>query len=151
MSGFRGGATSWSRFQAGTAESGSITPMVAAGCAIVIMLGGAGSLAVSAAIAASRARVAADLSAVAGAGALVTALEEGSRGEGTRDACGAAAVVAERNGAVLTGCDLDRAVNVTVEVTVIPTAALSWPSSLGGATARARAGPQSAQGRGPSP
>ena len=144
MSVFRGRPGRGARLLSGTGESGSVTPMVVAACALVIVLGGAGSLAVGAAGASSRARVAADLSAVAGAGALVAGFEQGSLGEGTRAACGAAAFVAARNGAALTACELDHAVNVTVEVTVIATPALSWPSGLGRAVARARAGPQPA-------
>ena len=125
----------------GAAERGSVTPIVAASCIVVIVLGGAASLAVSAAVAASRARSAADLSAVAGAGVLVSALDDGSP-----DACGAAAVVAERNGAELTACEIDRAVNLTVEVSVDPKAVVAWPAGLGRAVARARAGPQPAGG-----
>mgnify|MGYP005818197249 CR=1 FL=1 len=62
----RVGPTFWS--VSGQAECGSVTPLVVVSCIVVIVLGGAGSLAVSAAVAASRARVAADLSAVAAAG-----------------------------------------------------------------------------------
>lgn len=142
-------ATRWARSSTPRPEDGSATPMVLAACIVVVVLGGAGSLAVGAAVASSRAQVAADLSAVAGAGALVAALEDGRPRVGAGGACGAAAAVAQRNGGALTACELDRAVNVTVEVTVIPTAARFWPSSSGRATARARAGPLPAGGAEP--
>lgn len=123
-------------------ECGAVTPLVTAACAVIILLGAAASLAVTAAVAASRARVAADLSAVAGAGALVAALPGG-----TTDACRFAAVVAARNGAELAACSVDRSVNVSVEVSVTPSAAISWPVLPGSARARARAGPEAATGR----
>jgi secretion/DNA translocation related TadE-like protein len=123
-------------------ECGTVTPLVATACVVIIMLSGAGSLAVSAAAAATQARVAADLSAVAGAGALLTALRDDRL-----DACGVARVVASRNGAALTDCVVDRSVNVSVEVSVTPSAAFSWPVVLGPARARARAGPEPAAGR----
>ncbi|KAB7746523.1 helicase [Nostocoides sp. F2B08] len=136
----------WALSSARRAERGSATPMILAACLVVIVLGCAGSLAVSAAVASSRAQVAADLSAVAGAGAMVAALEEGRPRVGSEGACGAAAAVAQHNGGALTGCEIDRAVNLTVEVTVIPTIGASWSPGPGRAVARARAGPQPASG-----
>jgi secretion/DNA translocation related TadE-like protein len=117
------------------AEQGSGTVLVAGACAVVLVMGMAGSMAVGAAVTASRARAAADLGALAGAGAILAAL-----GQEPPRACAGAATVVARNGAVLTDCAVDGSVNVTVEVSVRPPRALDH-LGLGPAVARARAGP----------
>ena len=108
------------------------------GAAVVIAIGLIGVLAFVAAVGVGteaivlghrRAQVAADLAALAGAGAL-------QRGV---DACAAADRIAERHEAVLTRCVVDgRSVEVSTSIAL--------PLALGGAdlTARARAGPQGA-------
>jgi secretion/DNA translocation related TadE-like protein len=106
------------------------------GAAVVVAIGLIGLLTFVAAVCVGaeaivlghrRAQVAADLAALAGAGAL-------QRGV---DACAAADRIAERHEAVLTRCVVD---GQTVEVST----SIALPLALGGADlpARARAGPQ---------
>ena len=121
-------------------ERGASTPLVAAACAVVVLLGVFASLAVGSAVSAAKARAAADLAAVAGAGALLSGLLEGS----SADPCRVASSVAARNGATMTQCILDGGVNVTVEVAVHPAHAVD-PLGLGPAVAKARAGPDPAR------
>ena len=120
----------------GSPESGAATALVAAVCGAVILVGAMAGHVVAAAVAATSARVAADLGALAGASALVAGL-----GGAPVDACTSAAVVVGHNDAELIRCEVDGSVNVTVEVSVLPDSALSWPSGLGPARATARAGP----------
>jgi secretion/DNA translocation related TadE-like protein len=109
-------------------DHGSATVLVVMGIGVVLIcLMGALAL-VSAVHASHRARAAADLSALAGAQALVDA-------DVGRSPCTVAANVASRNGSALVACSTDGD-NLTVTVS----AAVSWPG-LHPARARARAGP----------
>lgn len=120
-----------------TEERGSAAVLVAAACATVIVLGAGAATVTSAAYASARARSAADLSALAGATVRVQQLLGASEG----DPCSAAARVAAGNGAALTACAVDGAVNVTVSVSA-PVAGLApWTGGGSTAVASARAGP----------
>lgn len=95
--------------------------------ALVLLLAGAMAL-LSAVAASHRARAAADLAALAAAGARVD-------GGDARDPCAVASEVAERNGSALAACAV-----AGDDVTVTVRTPVSWPG-LGAASARARAGP----------
>lgn len=115
----------------GQRERGSATIWVLAMSMVVLLVGGGAILIGVAIVARHQAGSAADLAALAAAGA---------RLEGEDRACSRAAEIAGRNGAALEDCSLDQdgmvEVSVLIEVRIgaVPT---------GAATARARAGPAS--------
>lgn len=111
-------------------ERGSMTVLALAAGAVLLILTLAGAQLVAAAVAAHQARSAADLAALAGAGAAQ---------EGPSRPCAAAADVATRNGADLTGCAV--AVDGSVLLAVRVPVALRLPGGPAGSVARARAGP----------
>nr|WP_050766597.1 Rv3654c family TadE-like protein [Janibacter sp. HTCC2649] len=111
-------------------ERGSGTVLTVAAIGVLLVLTTAGLQLGAAASAAHRARTAADLAALAGAGALQS---------GQADACVRAAVVARRNGAQVVECALG--VNESVSVRVSTQVATSWPGVPDRAVASARAGP----------
>lgn len=117
----------------GERERGSATVLTVMAIAVVLLCL-AGALALLSAVQAShRARAAADLAALAGAQVLV-------RGD-ARSPCDVAAGVAARNGGSLVECSIagdDLTVSVATEA--------GWPG-LGPAAARARAGPDPASGK----
>ncbi|MFN2319840.1 MAG: Rv3654c family TadE-like protein [Dermatophilaceae bacterium] len=119
-------------------EQGSATVLVAGLCAVVLVLGSMAVMVASAVHASARARTAADLSALAGA----TARFHQLLGNSEVDPCSVAETVAAGNGAALTVCAVDDAVNVTVRVSVAADGGLSL-TGLPAATASARAGPAS--------
>ncbi|WP_186526238.1 Rv3654c family TadE-like protein [Leekyejoonella antrihumi] len=111
-----------------TAERGSATVLVVGLIGVlVVCLAGVCAL-LSAVQASHRARAAADMSALAGAGALLDPAGAGAP-------CPVAMAYAARNGGRTLRCAVDGE-TVTVEVAV----SSGWPG-LGDATARARAGP----------
>jgi secretion/DNA translocation related TadE-like protein len=111
----------------GAGERGSATPLVVS-CAAVLLLLGCALGVVSAMVRAHRvAQSAADLAALAGAGAL---------GRGG-DACAVGAGLAQANGARLTGCAV-RGREVTLRVVVTGP---RWLGQVGDLAAEARAGP----------
>jgi secretion/DNA translocation related TadE-like protein len=114
------------------ADGGSATVLTSAAVAVVLMVGVASLHLASAVLAAHRARAAADLSALAGAG---TAHVEGR----PRDGCAVAARVAAANDARLEDCTTGPAGEVSVRVSTA--VGLPMPGAPGTATARARAGP----------
>jgi len=118
----RSGATAAIR---GTADRGSASVLVLAAAGVLLAVGVAALVLGSVAVAGQRARLAADLAAIAGA-----TRQRAADGQ----ACAAAATVARANGARLEGCSLqgaDITIGVSVEVPV-------WPDP---ARARSRAGP----------
>ncbi|MDO5503343.1 MAG: histidine kinase [Actinomycetia bacterium] len=121
-------------------ERGGISVVMAVVSVLIVLIGGGAVLATSAAAANARAQAAADLSALAAAGALI----EGLRGGGTHDPCAAAARIAHANGASVRSCVMDSAVNVTVAVSVPLGSRMGWWPG-GEASAVARAGPAPAQ------
>ncbi len=111
-------------------DRGSATVLGAAMVAVLVLcLAVVGAL-LSAVEASHRARAAADLAALAAAGALLDPAVD-------RAPCAVAGDLAGRNGGQLRSCDV-HGDTVTVSVTVAPAV-----SALGVATARARAGPAS--------
>ena len=115
-----------------TRERGSATVLAAAMVAVLaVCLVGAGGL-LSAVVASHRARAAADMSALAAAGALLNPTRA------PRDPCDVAAEIADRNGGRVRSCVV-RGDTVTLKVVVPPSV-----SVLGPAIARARAGPAAA-------
>jgi secretion/DNA translocation related TadE-like protein len=96
--------------------------------AVVLTLTVSGLMLASAVLASHRARAAADLSALAAAGALM-------RGEPAATACQRAALVAAANDGQMQGCT---AVGAEVRISVAVPASMR---GLGFATARSRAGP----------
>lgn len=104
--------------------------LVVAALGVVLVLVVAGLHLGAAAVAAHRARAAADLAALAGA----SALQDGRGG-----ACARAAAVVSSNGATLTACDVGSGDTVTVSVT--REVAIRWPGVPDHAKAAARAGP----------
>ncbi|MFC6704213.1 Rv3654c family TadE-like protein [Flexivirga alba] len=126
-----------SRYTTGEREQGSATVLgvMAIG---VVMLCLTGALALLSAVQAShRARAAADLAALAGAQVLV--------GADVRSPCEVAAEVAARNGGSLVECSI-----VGDDLTVSVATKASWPG-FGPAQARARAGPDPAPSKAPTP
>ncbi len=109
-------------------ERGSATVLGAAMVAVLVLCLGAVGALLSAVEAGHRARSAADLAALAAAGALLDPADD-------RAPCTVAGDLAGRNGGRLMSCDV-HGDTVTVSVTVAPAV-----SALGAATARARAGP----------
>ncbi|MFC8504435.1 Rv3654c family TadE-like protein [Pedococcus sp. NPDC057267] len=113
-------------------DQGSGTVLMVGVVAALFLLTVAGVAVASAVLAAHRARAAADLAALSGAVAL-------GQGGAPSSACGAARVVAGRNGAVLvacsTGADGSLLVRTSTRVTV------GVPAQPRAATALARAGP----------
>ncbi|GIG22148.1 hypothetical protein Cch01nite_28720 [Cellulomonas chitinilytica] len=99
--------------------------------AVVVTLGAALSLVVSAQVARARAQSAADLAAIAGATAMRDAAT--GRGDVLGEPCAVAAEVVRRNGARLAACDDEGAGVLAVGV--------SRPAAWGTAVASARAGP----------
>ncbi|CAN7200895.1 Rv3654c family TadE-like protein [Knoellia sp. LjRoot47] len=111
-------------------ERGSGTVLVTAALGVLLVVILAGVQVASAAVAAHRARAAADLAALAGA----TALQQG-----TADPCSRASDLATRNGARLTSCRMETAESLRVRVAKdVPG---RWPGVPRVATASARAGP----------
>ena len=114
--------------------SGTVLAVAAVGAVLLCLLGG---LALAAVVRATHtARAAADLSALAAAGAVRRAPSPPAAGQ---RACARAGQVAAANGALLSACTADAEGRVTVEVRVdvdAPVPALA----LGPARARARAG-----------
>lgn len=104
--------------------------LVVAALGVVLVLVVAGLHLGAAAVAAHRARAAADLAALAGA----SALQDGSGG-----ACARAAAVVSSNGATLIACNIGSGETVTVSVT--REVSLRWPGVPDRAAAAARAGP----------
>lgn len=102
-------------------DSGNMTIVAAAISAALFALLGVAALAASQVIASHRAQVAADMSAVAGAYALVGAAPSGSAAGGTAGGAGAdqpcsvAGEVASRNAARLADCQIEGG-DVTVQV-----------------------------------
>lgn len=119
----------------GHAERGSATVLAAALTMVVLAAAGSAAAWVGAVDARHRARVAADLAALAGAGALA----QGG------DGCGQAAALAAANGATARGCIVNgEALEVVVGLDArIPLLGRDLPVT---ATARARAGPAPAPG-----
>ncbi len=111
-------------------DDGSGTVLLLAVVAVALVVAGLLGLLASAQLARGRAQTAADLAALAGAGAVL-------RGE-TSDPCGVASQVVRRNGARPAGCTDEGRGVVTVRAVV--------SSGAGEASARARAGPVSARG-----
>lgn len=109
-------------------ERGSATVLAAGLLGVLLCLGLAALLLASAVIASHRARAAADLAALAAAGAVL-------RGQADGAVCQVAAAVARDNSARLASCARDGS-SVRVTVTVRPAV-----GRLGDATARARSGP----------
>ncbi|MBO9555461.1 Rv3654c family TadE-like protein [Cellulomonas sp.] len=118
-------------------ERGSGTVLLLGIVAVVLMLGVALSMLVSAQVARARAQSAADLAALAGAAALRDA-SFGVRVGTVADPCAVAAEVVRRNRARLRSCDDEGAGVLAVGVST----AAGW----GTAVATARAGPLSADG-----
>jgi len=117
----------------GSGELGSATVVVLAVIAVVMMLTVSGLLLASAVLASHRARAAADLAALAAAGALI---QGGSAGV----ACQRAVKIAEANHAHLLSCvAVGSEARLTISVSV-------GAAGLGVATARSRAGPDPAGG-----
>lgn len=108
-------------------DRGSMTVLSLAVVGVVLTLTVAGLVLASAVVASHRARLAADLGALAGASAL-------QRGDGATAACARAARVATANRARVGSCAVDGA-TLTLSVDVV---APGWGSP---AVARARAGP----------
>lgn len=109
-------------------ERGSATVVMLAVIAVVLMLTVSGLMLASAVLASHRARAAADLAALAGAGALI-------RGDSPVAACQSAAAVAAANHGRVQRC---AAVRAEVRLTIVVPAGMK---GLGVATARSRAGP----------
>ena len=113
-------------------EHGSATVVVVAALGVLLTVG-IGCLAlVSAVLASHRAHAAADLAALSGAAVLV-------RGDGAAAACTRADAVARANGATPVSCRAGSDQNIELVVSV-----RAGVSGVGTATARARAGPDSA-------
>jgi secretion/DNA translocation related TadE-like protein len=109
----------------GANDRGSASVLVLAAAGVLLAVGVAALVLGSVAVTGQRARLAADLAAIAGAT---------RQREVHGQACAAAAAVAHANEARLVGCSLDGA-DVTVDVSVeVPI----WPEA---ARARSRAGP----------
>lgn len=111
-------------------ERGSATVLMVMAIGVVVLCLTGASAVLSATQASHRARAAADLSALAGAQALI--------GADARSPCEVAAAVALRNGGSLVECSI-----VGDDLTVSVATETSWPG-LGSAHARARAGPEPA-------
>lgn len=111
-------------------ERGSMTVVLVAALAVLSLIGIVGVCLTGAASAAHRARAAADLGALAAAGALL---------EGVGSPCDVAGQIVERNGAQLRACELGAAQDVRVTAAVGVTFRL--PGVEREAVARARAGP----------
>ena len=117
-------------------ESGSGSVLVVGAiAALVVVLLGMMAL-VAAAVAAQRVRTAADLAAIAGAGAAAGML---SASAGAGNPCTVAASVATANGGELRACELQGDAEVLVEIAV--PVSLPWPGAPSVATPSARAGP----------
>ncbi|CAN5416480.1 hypothetical protein BH11ACT1_BH11ACT1_26880 [soil metagenome] len=131
----------------GAGDRGSGTVLALAVIAVVLVMAAALGLLASAEAARGQAQAAADLAALAGASQLVRESVEESGGGGAgpgvvtaslgSGACVTAAEVSRRNGAQLTGC--------VAEPGGVLRVSTSRRSAAGTATARARAGPQSAR------
>jgi secretion/DNA translocation related TadE-like protein len=115
-----------SRHRSGRDEGGAAVVLALALVAVLVLVAAVSVATVAIVLAHRRAQVAADLASLAGAGAL----------QGGTDPCGAAAGIAARHRARLTGC-------VVEGVTVVVTTAVVLPPALGGdeVPARSRAGP----------
>jgi secretion/DNA translocation related TadE-like protein len=115
-----------SRHRSRRDEAGAVVVTGLALVAVLVLVAAVSVGTVAIVLAHRRAQVAADLASLAGAGAL-------QRGV---DPCGAAADIAARHRARLTGCLVDG-------LTVVVTTAVALPPVLGGdeAPARSRAGP----------
>ena len=113
-------------------DRGSGTVLMVGVVAVVFLLTVAGVAVASAVLAAHRARAAADLAALAGAVALAQGLPASS-------ACGAAGVVAVRNGAALLACGTGADGSVLVRTST--PVSFGIPGQPGAASASARAGP----------
>ena len=109
-------------------ERGAASIMVLSLVAVVLTLTAGGLVMASVVVASHRARVAADLGALAGASAM-------QDGASPAQACAVAHRVVSANGAATQSCSL-RGADVELRVTV---RSRLWPDS---ATARSRAGPQ---------
>jgi len=108
-------------------ERGAATVLTLAFLGVLVLVGAALGVVAAMVVAHRTAQSAADLAALAAAQSLVDG----------RDACGAAASVANDNGAVLTGCAVDgREVRVTLLV-----AGPRWLGQPADLVAEARAGP----------
>ena len=107
--------------------SGSVLVVGAIAALVVVLLG---------MMAAQRVRTAADLAAIAGAGAAAGML---SASAGAGNPCTVAASVATANGGELRACELQGDAEVLVEIAV--PVSLPWPGAPSVATASARAGP----------
>lgn len=118
--------------------------LVVACCTAILVLALVVGLVVSAVRGVAQARSAADLSALAAAGALIDGMRpvRGDHAAPRGSPCALAEWVAARNGAHLQSCTVDAGVNVTVSVAV-PVAGGGPIHRLRGreATAAARAGP----------
>jgi secretion/DNA translocation related TadE-like protein len=108
-------------------ERGAATVLAVSFLGLLLMVGGALTVVVAMVVAHRTAQSAADLAALAGAGAIAD----------DADPCAAAGGLAADNGARLVSCSVS-AREVTVEVTVAGPRWLGQPHDL---TARARAGP----------
>lgn len=97
---------------AGGRDDGSVTVVIVGVVTALLLLGGCLAMYASAAVAAERARLAADQAALAGASVLL-----GSSASPASSPCAFAATTAERNGARVVGCDV-RATSVQVQVVV---------------------------------
>ena len=115
-------------------DRGSGTVLVLGAIAVLVAMTVGALLVVSAVVAAHRAQSAADLAALAAAGALV-------RGQSPPSACATGAGVATRNGGRLATCSAGADLSVEVAVDMPASAA-----HIGTATARSRAGPAGSAG-----
>lgn len=132
----------------GAHERGAATVLVVGCCAVTLVLTLLVGLLLSAVRGVAQARSAADLSALAAAGALLDGMRLAGVGHATSNGppCTVAGWVAERNGARLQSCSLDAGVNVTVTVAVPVTMGGRSVPAPGQATATARAGPAALPG-----
>jgi len=120
-------------------DRGSGTVLVVGAIGLLLTLVTSALSVVTAVVASHRAQSAADLGALAAAGALV-------RGELPGAACAAAGRIAGRGGAVLTSCRAESDLSVEVVVNVAATL-----PRVGVATARSRAGPSTGLSARPPP
>ena len=115
----------------GAGQRGAATVLAVAMAGLLMLVGAAAGVVGAIVVAHRGAQSAADLAALAGAGALAD--------PAGRDPCAAAGEVAVANGAALTGCVVE-ASDVVVEVTV---GGPRWLGQEQDLSARARAGPAS--------
>lgn len=132
VAGRRDGRLARARGGGSCQERGSGTVLMVAVVAVLFLLTVAGVAVASAVLAMHRARAAADLAALSGAVAL-------AQGQPSSSACGAARVVAARNGAVLRDCRAGADGSVLVRTSTHVTLAI--PGQPRAAVASARAGP----------